>query len=936
MHLQIQFKTSDNSKMISQNHSTSICKQIIGCLLGLSLQQGFAQSSDSLSHLMDSIPSTLRPSQITYLPLSSTIHALQGWLPGVDVVQSSDRPGGVPSIQIRGSQSLNGTDQPLFVLNGIPLTDGFSIDLFNPADIQEIKVLKDAAATAAYGIQGANGVVLVSTRTSASNTPQLSYQAYYGVFEPLRLSEMMSGAAYAEYRRDTYRNPTGNIRYSTPYPNPTDDYNLFSWALGWDRVADAYEWEDREQRIPKYRNTTPAERQLYASLGAGQVDQVPVYDAAKIKSTDWADLVLQTGTKHSHHLNFNSHRKTLSSIFSLSYYQQEGLQKGQGLERLNAHTLLEYRPAKWVKMGLSTLVSSQNQDWGADLYNYTLYQSPLVDPYDAQGNPVILPSNNHRLYTPLNSIEGEIDDRDTKRYFGSFFTEFTPLRNLSYRFTLGLDHGTQRIGVFQADMTPASPGNINFASLDYTWKSNLYLEQQLRYQTKVLKKHTLQTLLLNSFQRISSEREAWSASDLPLGFQTFYGLNNLLAGTPTSYLKSLAAYKIHTWMLQSELDLFSQIKISATARWDRVIPGFVRIPNDWLLGTIGLSWELSKAKFLQNMRTFESLKLRAALGNTGNAYNPYVITTVNGTKKPTAANVNLGFDFVGVNERLWGHLDVYHTRTAPLQPNLILNGQPIQSFSTIQNRGIELALGWFNLRNKNWTWQSTLTFTHNREKIQQQSGEAIQPWKIGHPTRTYYGFKILGVWSSEEAQIAAKYQARPGFLKYADTNGDSLINAADRVVLGDNNPNFWGSLQQVITFKNWELSALLYARIGQTVPNQLYQFNSTNDYNVANWIATRYWTPTRQEGMIYAQPDLNNPGSISFHQLQDGSFVKLRSVALAYRTKSSHLKISLMAYNPLLLTRFKITDPEFFDGNEDVQVTNLSERGLVLGVQASF
>lgn len=926
--------------MTSQSRVVQICKNIVIGLSLLNVDQVFSQVADSLVHLnreRDSFPASINARQINYLPISSTTYAMQGWLPGVDVVQSNDRPGGIPSIRIRGNRSLNGIDHPLFVLNGIPLTDGFSIDLFNPADIQEIRVLKDAAATAAYGMQGANGVVLVSTRPSINNTSKLNYQAYYGVTEPLQLSTMMSGAEYAEYRRDAYRNYRGNDRYSTPYPNPVDDYNIFSWPLAWDRMADAYEWEDRERRIPKYRNTTAAERQLYASLGEGQVDQVPVYDAAKIKSTDWADLVLQTGTKQNHHLNFSSSGETLSSIFSLSYYQQEGLQKGQGLERLNGHTLLEYRPGKKLKMGLNALVSSQNQDWGANVYNYTLYQSPLVNPYDPQGNPVLFPSNSSHLYTPLNSIKGEIDDRDTKRYFGSLFTEFTLWRNLSYSFTLGLDHVAQRIGIFQASETFARPGNINFASLDYTLKSNFYLDHQFRYRTNILKKHVLNVLLFNSFQRISTEREAWSVIDLPLGFQTFYGLNNTSVGTRVGYLKSLYGYKLHAWMLQTELDLFSQIKLSATARLDRSKPKFVTSPTEWLLGGVGLSWELTKAKFLQNKKVFESLKLRASWGNVGNTYAPiYVSTNGNLADAYKVSTLNAGLDFAFLKDRFWGHLDVYDARTSPQQQTLTLNGQPIYSFSTVQNKGIELGLNWFNLRNKNWSWQSSLTFTHNREKVREQSGEVFEPWKTGHPIHSYYRIKPIGVWSTQEATIAAKYWARPGFIKYADINQDSLINADDRVVLGNNNPNFWGNFYQVIIFKNWELSALLFARIGQMVPNELYQLYSYTDRNASSYIAFRYWTPARQDGVIYAQPDLNNTGNSSAHTLQDGSFVKLRSVALAYRTKSSHFRISLTAYNPLLITRLKLTDPEFYDENREVQVTNLSERGLVLGLQASF
>lgn len=914
------------------------------------------------------------------VPVQNLTQAMQGRAAGVDIVQNSARPGAFPQIRIRGSRSLNATNNPLFVMDGIPLSEGTSINDFNPNDVQSIEILKDASATAIYGARGANGVILVTTKKGKKGKARISYDGYYGLAEPLAPVQMMSGAEFAEYRRDAYRNNSNVNDYTTPFPNPAQDFNLFRQDINmWESVAQAYEWEDKDKLIPKYRPATAEEKARFANWGFGNFDQVPIYDPSKVRNTDWASLVLQTGRKQNHQLNISGGSDNLSVVFSMGYYDEDGIQKGQGYQRISSRLGVDYQVNNFLKIGSSINTAFIEQDWGTDLYGNAVGQLPLAVPYNADGTIIYSPGADPLIFTPLGSIEGEIEDRDVKRIFGSLYAEIDILKGLRFRTNFGPDFMQYRRGIYQDAFTRARNGGTTFGQYDNTQRFNYVLENLLYYDKSLGKNHTLGVTLLQSTQQNRDESSSLSVQELPYSSQLFYNLGSTNATGPTGFGSGYSLVKIASFMGRVNLNLSNKYLFTVTGRYDG--SSVLAEGNKWeFFPSFAAAWKIHEEGFLKNGNFFNELKLRAGYGRTGNsAVGPY--STQGGLTKTryawndaaawgfvpnlipnpdlkweTTGQIDIGIDFRFLNDRISGTIDVYQANTS----DLIMDRQiPTASgFASIQanigatrNTGIEVSLSTINLDTRGFRWNSDIIFSKNKEEITElyngKADDLGNRWFIGQPIIAYYDFKPTGVWTLAEAAQAAEYGSKPGLGKFLDINGDKKIDATnDRLIVGSNVPDFTASLNNTFSYKGLELSFLIFARVGQTLVNGFYRPALAGRYTETQYVAQQYWTPDR-ENVVYpkANQDQERPLNPESYMYQDGSFVKVRTVSLTYALPAnltsklhlSNLSFYATAFNPFLFTKFKITDPEFISSsrnfNDQIQGLNLTEKAIIFGVK---
>ncbi len=941
--------------------------------------------------------SSITTKELEKIPATNIVQAMQGQAAGVDIAQTDARPGAAPQVRIRGNRSLNATNNPLYVMDGIPMSDGSNINDFNPLDIESIEVLKDASATAIYGSRGANGVILISSKKAKKGKTTISYSGSVGISSPLVPFNPLGAADFAEVRRDGKRN-NATTAYNSAFADPELDYQNFNTDLNmWESVSQGYTWIDKNNRIAQKRPATADEKARMAAFQAFNpksliTDSIAIYDPTKVRNTNWSDYALQQGKEQNHQLSITGGTDKLSVSFSLGYLDKQGLQPGQGYQRYSSRVGLDWSVNDWLRLGASANVNLTTQQFGTDIYSNAVFQLPVAIPYDPTSGAVISqPGGDALIYTPLNSAAGEIDDRRTNRYFGSLFAEVQLMKGLKYRANVGPDATTYRRGQFQSSNSNARRGGTTFGYYQNDQRLNFVLENLLYYNTTIAKKHDIGVTLLQSIQQDRFENISLSVQDLPYNSQLFYNLGSTNATGPDAFGSNYTLVKMMSFMGRVNYAYNNKYLLTASIRRDG--SSVLSEGNKWdVFPSFAAAWKISEESFLKDSRVINQLKLRVGYGRTGNsAINPY--TTTGGLLKTryawdnaaawgyvpnlianpdlkweTTDQVDVGLDFSLFGDRVTGVVDLYRANTS----NLLMDRQiPTASgFNSVQanvgatrNTGIEISLNTVNVHLQNsLKWTSSIIFSSNKEEITSLYGgttdDIANRWFIGQPIVSYYDYVPQGVWTTAEAAQAAEYGSKPGLAKFLDINGDKKIDANnDRKVIGSNVPKWTGSLSNTFSYKGVDLSFMLYARIGQTILNGYLRPYLTGRYTENSTVANNYWTPTNQTGVLYPKinADQERPLFPESYLYTDGSFVKLRNVTLGYSIPSTvlpkiglkNLYLYVTGQNLFVWSPFKVTDPEFTNTTRDPTSTvntfnnqvfgiNLTERMFVFGVRAGL
>ncbi len=935
--------------------------------------------------------SSISSKQLEAVPVQNLSQAMQGRAAGVDIAQTNARPGAAPAIRIRGNRSLNASNDPLFVLDGIPLAPGSGINDFNPNDIESIEILKDASATAIYGSRGANGVILVTSKKGKRGKTQVTYNGFAGISAPLAPLEMLSGADFAELRRDGYRGDGNPTNYTTPFPNPVQDKAIFSTDQ-WAEVSKGYEWDNKENLIPKYRPATAQEKANMALYGYPVVDQVPVYNAANVGNTSWEDYVMRQGFQQSHQLSFQGGSENLSASFSVGYFNQKGIQLGQDFTRYSSRLAVELQATKFLKVGGSVNLNLNEQNWGSNLYAEALGNYKLAQPYDANGILISQPGGDPQVYNPIPKIEGELDNRRTNRIMASLFAEVKLAKGLRYRMNFGPDMSQNRQGNF---LSPAASKGTAASFTGRYRQSNRFnyvMENLLFYDKSIGTNHNLSFTALQSVQSDRYEFSDIEAQDLPYPSQLWYNLGSQVGSGAKSFGSDFSQIKMMSWMGRVNYSLMNKYLITATGRYDGssvLAPG-----KKWgFFPSFAVAWKMNEEAFMKGLTSINELKVRIGYGRTGNAaVGPYTTggrisktlyawdaTPAIGfvpnlipnpdLKWESTGQIDIGIDFGFFNDRISGSLDVYQAKTDDLLmdrqlPTASGFGLIQANIGSTQNKGIELTVNTVNIdRSNGLRWTTNISLAKNKEEIVKLYGgtndDIGNRWFIGSPVISYYDYVVDGVWQLGEAEAAAKYYpsdtknplGKPGVgrPKFRDLNNDGIIDATnDRQIVGSNVPQLQGGITNTFSYKGFDLSLFFFGRLGQTVLNGYLRPTLTGRYPEPSFLNDR-WKPENPTNTYpMANWDSERPVNADAYLYADGSFIKLRNASLGYNFKNnilSKLKLSTLnvyvtATNPLLFTKFKVSDPEFTSSsrtfNDQIFGINLTEKSLVFGIRAGL
>ncbi|MFB0909073.1 MAG: TonB-dependent receptor, partial [Spirosomataceae bacterium] len=803
--------------------------------------------------------STVKAADIKDLPIANAQQALQGRVAGGDVMQAGSKPGSEPRVVIRGRRSPNASSDPLYVLDGIPLSGG--IGDINPNDIQSMEVLKDASATAIYGARGANGVVLITSRRGSKKDgkPTIFYDGYYGVTQTLNTMNFMDGPQFAATKREAYR----------------------------------------------VRNSN-------GTLGGFQPDNIVFTDVeldgiAKGRSFDYIDALLRTGNIQNHSFGIAGGDEKTKYYMSLNYFKDNGIVYNQDYNRNVLRVNLDHQLTKNISMGMSTFINySIRNGEGFNPLGGAMAENPLGVPFNDDGSLNFLPTEDGLRSNPMSEIvDGAyIDRRKTNRMFSGLYAEAKIIEGLTYRFNFGPDLTANKRDVFQGTFTNARRLAPPRASTDNINSFNYTIENILNY-TKSIGKHNFNLTGVQSFQRNNFESNGITVQDIPSETQQFYNFGN--AAIIEGVRSDLIQRSILSYMGRVNYGFNDKYLLTATLRAD----GASQFGDNTKWGyfpSVAVAWNLSSEEFMQSISSIDLAKLRVSYGSTGNqaiqpyqtrgllsrsvynfgdnavfGYGPSTIGNPN-LQWETSRTLNLGLDFSMFRGRFTGSIEYYDVTTSDLL--LRRNLPPSIGFTEVttnvgatRNNGIEGTFSTVNIDNRRgFKWSTDFQFFINKEQfVELPNGDDVgNNWYIGQPLSVIFDYKKIGIWQANEFEEARSFGSEVGEIKIQDTDGDGRFTAADRVVQGSGVPKFSGGVTNRFKLGDFDMSFFVYARLGQTIRSNFHTSNNSL-FGRYNNIVTDYWTPENPTN-VSPRPNQNQERPIwsSSMNIFDGSFVKVR------------------------------------------------------------
>ncbi|HEU0227782.1 MAG TPA: TonB-dependent receptor [Arachidicoccus soli] len=888
--------------------------------------------------------SSISEKEIKAFPVLSADQALQGRTAGVQVVQSSGAPGGAVQVRIRGTNSTSGSgaNQPLYVVDGIPLfydeaqnafglgnlgttgSNGASpLSTISPNDIESIEVLKDASAAAIYGARAANGVVLITTKMGKAGTSIINFSTNQGI---------------------------QSLRQKIPLTNAQE------------RVGYIYE-----------------HRRNAGTRGNEVFDVFAINPYTYGKGTDWQDAVFRDARISNYNVGISGGKDNLTYNVSGDYFDQQGILINTFSKRAGTRINLDFKATEKLKFGTRTTL---NYQWENAALNDEPFQgllinllgiSPVTPVYDANGNfsgrPNTLVNGNFfnegRNNPVANLIEGK---REVNRYraLSNIYGEYDINSHFKFRSSFGIDYlftDLRRVDpVFYRGVDTNSPVSVSQSSpKTFNWIA----EQTINYNQK-FKEHSFNVVAGFSAQNIRRQI---------LGVEANGSVNNVLdqlANQPNrAFINgSVDNQGLVSQFLRLNYDFNNKYLLTATARRD----GSSRFGANnkyGLFPSASVGWRVSEEDFLKNVNVISDLKLRASYGVTGsqeignflyaafasgntavfgNTYRPGVAPTRfqnEDIRWEKTNSLDIGLDLGLFKNRLNVTLDYYSKLTdgllagAPLSVISGVGNTIISNLGKISNRGFEFAVNSNIINSKNFRWNIDFNISTNKNEVKSLSlpfingaeiprlgsGVFINRTTPGHPIGAFYILRNEGQYTTwSEALAAPTYRIAnqpyfaPGDLKIVDQNKDGIIDDQDRQFVGSPFPDYFGGFNTSLSFKSWTFSVFAPFQHGNLIWNQPFLGSSTFETNVTRYIYDNRYQPSNPtQQTLIPIPRANNPITPSELYLQDGSFLRVRSLTLAYDfspkqlaflSKQSKLRVYVQGNNLFTLTKYKGWDPE--------------------------
>jgi TonB-linked SusC/RagA family outer membrane protein len=891
--------------------------------------------------------STVSKAQIEYNVAPSVDALLSGAVAGVNVTQVSGQPGAAANIRIRGGNSINAGNDPLYVIDGfIFYSDNLSaqtglgaiegeinpLSLLNPSDIASIEILKDVSATAIYGSRGSNGVIIVTTKKGKRDGTSVNYRYSVGFSRSSRKLDLLTGPQWARLQKDYFNNKG------------------------------------------KYADS--------------DIPSLPTYD--------WQSAVLQTGVAQTHDISLSGGDKTTRYFISGNYLKQDGIILNSGFNRFIGRVNLDKKLLRIITTGIAitankstqnTLTTFEEVNYNDSPYShgvansltYALYIPPVVPLYDSDGgynynNPFEYAYLRHGDQTanPISDLKNSSAQNILTVVLGSVYAEISPLEGLTARVNIGgnLSHVTQNY--FAPSYTAIGLSLHGVGGVGNKRQQTILSEYTLSYHKTFGDKHSFDVLA--GYTQETTEKHYASGSSSNYVNETL-GFNNLQDGE--EYLPPITGTSkgdLYSLLGRLNYSFLGRYHLTANFRSD-YSSRMAKKHRRKNFPSVGLSWNINEEPFLAGNRTLSLLKLRLSGGSVGNQegigeyeflqtltavrYGGGTAYIVNNSgnenlRWESTAQYNIGIDAGLWKNRLAATVDVYYKKTSDLllriPPKLGESNFQLVNAGNVTNKGIEVSLDVTLLDSRKWRWSVAANAARNINRITalykdvtEMTVSNVERLKVGESIGQFYGLVFEGV--VQQGEDVSKLPSSPlysvlqsGDPKYRDTNGDNHIDSQDRVTLGSRQPEYLFGLSSALNYGRFDLYVSFQGTQGGKVYNQLTRFLEipTDSYNQAATLLDA-WTPDNPSNTVPKITQSQFSTELDSRYIEDASYLRLKILTIGYRlpiAKKIDLRFFVTAQNLFTLTRYKGYDPEIAGGT-DLGIYPVA-RTVIVGANVSF
>lgn len=882
---------------------------------------------------------SVKSEDIVQTPVTNVAQGLQARVAGVQITQNSAAPGGNISVRIRGTNSINGTSEPLYIVDGIQIANSGGINevsplsTINPNDIESVEVLKDASATAIYGARGSNGVVLITTKRGRSGATRVAVESYYGVQEVRKTLDVMNAAEFAQLENETFK--------TTVYADP----------------------------------------------------------AAEGEGVDWQDLIFRTAPIQNHQLSINGGNDKTQLAVSANYFDQDGIIINSNFKRYSMRVNLDHRVSDKIKMGTSImgsytinrgiLTGTTNVGDAAvvtqSLVGAALGAPPTLKPFKDDGS--IYPFAEQRdgryreVANPLGLAE-VLNQTNVRRVLANVYGEANLAKGLTYRasFNVDLPNGLENYYspryIIAAKDLNAQSGSASKRNYDATV---LLHESILTYAARLAEKHSLKFTGVFATQSSLFNESKISGNGFPNDATTNEALQ---LATTVSTTSNRTKERLDSYMARVNYGFKDKYFFDLTARVD----GSSKFGANHKYGffpAASAAWRIIEENFMSQVSFISDLKLRASYGLTGNAgaINTYKSLSLQTTGSDYQFNhtyskgispsgianpdlrwekslqTNIGLDISLFNNWLNLTVDVYQKKTKDLLYDKTL---PYSSgYSTIttnlggiENKGIELSAN-ARILDGDVKWSLGANFTANRNKVTDiDGGTTMEKFitnytilKVGEPLGLFKTYIFDGIYQTGETIIPGS-DGRTGGTKVRDRDQSGTITAGDQAITGNPNPDFIFGLSSNLSYKNFDFSVFFSGTYGNDIYN-VSRASFENPLGQRNLLqgVVNHWTPDNPNNE-YASPLQGGRLPISDRFVEDGSYLRCKNITLGYRLPQikgiNSARIYISANNVFTVTNYTGYDPEvntYAGSNTAIGVDNLvypAARSFLGGIQITF
>ncbi|WP_294080118.1 TonB-dependent receptor [Proteiniphilum sp. UBA5384] len=896
--------------------------------------------------------SSVRSEDLMKTSSSTLADALQGKIAGVRVNSSSGEPGSGINIEIRGANSINAGSQPLYVIDGVPMdvnesevatsnignsTSGNPLAFLNPADIQSVDILKDASAAAIYGARGANGVILVTTKSGKAGKTNITANLSYGITEITKRIDMIDGQEYANYRYE-----------KAPYSR--------AWAMDTD--------------------------------GDGILDSPK--NVSHLPSHNWQDELFRQGAVSKVNLSMQGGRDNTTYTASLGYEKIDALVKNNDFTSYSGRVRLDHQVSDKVKVGANMLwgktlnkgVASSGGgagSWDGLIQEIYTYRPVLIYDESSEDEPVSL----------MSQIMESHRETDFNRIVGNAFFEYNIMKELRLRVQGGGTTTSSKLTEFYGSNTTWGRVPNGRASLRHTQTNSFFQTSTLNYNKTLAKGHHI-----NGVAGFETNTYKWETF-----FSRAENFEDQSTG-PYDMTKALITHPTVTNITETNrMSFFGRLNYTLRNRY--VFTGTLRADGSSNLGrgnrfgyfpSVAFAWRAFNESFMKNQDLFSDLRLRLSYGVTGNdRITPYqslaqlspVYYASNGNpvygvapttsdnpflKWETTKQYNLGIDVAVLDSRISLNAEAYYKKTTGMLLNSEIAGQTgfirqWQNIGDMENKGLEFTLNTINMDTRNFQWNSTFNIYFNRNKVLSLGGTADIPVifgdgylrdvgivKEGQPLGTAFGYVWDGIYQIKDFSWQNDSDPRiphddrnyvlkegiptltgaatiPGVFKYKDLDGNNEINADDRRIISNSNPKFAGGLANEFTYRDFTLHMFFEGVYGNDIfnafPTRVEAGQGANEYNLTRAYWENRWTPEKPSNRYASITSNNTDQYISTYYVEDGSYLRFRTLSLSYNFRPKVLKAlrtnSLRVYasidNLYVWTNYSGLDPDVRSSN---------------------